>query len=1347
MRLNAELANVLEPDLYQFTGSNGPSLFTFNTDAEPIAIIQPCACPACSGRAADEQPSTSSFGPQYGLNAAERGDTGPNSKPSFTIDEAAAQITRSNSSWNGTNVLGQPATVTYAFRASEPATMPNGTADFVRFNATQIEQATLSLQSWSDVANITFRRVGSGTTGEGAYSNNAQMLFGNFATGDSYAFAWGPFGSNGVDSVSGDSWFDAKSSTLQNPANLNYGRQTITHEIGHAIGLSHPGSYNAGTGSPTYANAAVYYEDSRQYSVMSYWSETNTGASNAGYSAAGPLLDDIAAAQRLYGANMTTRTGDTTYGFNSNTGRDHLSTNSANTPVIFAAWDAGGTDTFDFSGYTQAQLIDLGAGNFSNVGGLVGNVAIAQGATIENAVGGTGADVIRGNAANNRLTGGGGVDQLFGLAGDDTLIAGAGAVRALVKPQGQANATQATAASLNGVFTLTADPNIANATTIPHATARATASGQSEWYSFTVAQAGQITIDIDGASFDTEIYLVNSAGTQLASNDDSRPIDPGSVVNPNDAAETRDSAITYNVTQPGTYFVRVERYDSNATTAGGTYSLHVSVPGATVTASGYEGSRLDGGDGADTLIGGTADDILIGGAGNDRLDGNGGRDTATGGAGADTFVYDAVGDSAADAATRDRITDFTRGEDRIDLSGVGSSRFVGTAAFSGVAGEVRSTSSGGVTLVELDRNGDRVADVQIELTGTLALASSDFVGLGTVTPPTPPSPPPSTTLTGTSGNDQITGTAGITRIEGLDGNDTLTAAVGTALTKAAVIANNSRAAAVSLDGAMALTANANIANATTIPHATVQATASGQAEWYSFTVAQAGRIALDIDAASFDTEIYLHNAAGMQLASNDDTTPIDPGSAADTRITTRTLDSGLSYDVAAPGTYYVRVERFNSDVTTANGTYTLHISVPGATLAGAGLQGTVLDGGNGADTLRGNTGNDTLLGGAGNDELFGAGGRDLLTGGAGADTYLFTAIGDSAAGVGLRDVITDFSVSEDRIDLDAAGGRRFIGGGAFSGTAGDVRATVQNGVTLVEVDSNGDRRADLQVELTGSHTLTTTNFSDLSTAPLVKAQSQVAATQSAAISLNGYMSVAANANIANATVDPHATVQATASGQAEWYKFTVAQSGKVTLDIDGASFDTEIYLHNAAGIQLASNDDTTPIDAGSRADTRITTRTLDSSISFDVATPGEYFVRVERFNSDSTPAGGTYTLHVSVPGEAASAGAATTASAIAEQAFAADADYILFDDTSQGMFGRADGEFDFAGLNERDTHTLDNVNWAQMFAIELGAAPDVPVPHATMQAFRSDPLNDFGDADQLGMLMYRPEMLSSDMLL
>ena len=83
----------------------------------------------------------------------------------------------------------------------------------------------------------------------------------------------------------------------------SYDYLAILHEIGHAIGLQHPGNYNAGPGQViTYANSAAYAEDSQQYSIMSYFGAGNTGANHV-YNgsvvyASTPLLHDIAALQR-----------------------------------------------------------------------------------------------------------------------------------------------------------------------------------------------------------------------------------------------------------------------------------------------------------------------------------------------------------------------------------------------------------------------------------------------------------------------------------------------------------------------------------------------------------------------------------------------------------------------------------------------------------------------------------------------------------------------------------------------------------------------------------------------------------------------------------------------------------------------------------------------------------------------------------------------------------------------------------------------------------------------------------------------------------------------------------------
>lgn len=126
----------------------------------------------------------------------------------------------------------------------------------------------------------------------------------------------------------GDVWINSSLSYNANPVQQGYGRLTLLHEIGHAIGLSHPAAYNASAGtSITYGNNAVYFEDSLQYSVMSYFEETQTGANyrvnNTGSTRYASVLklDDIRRLSVSLRRNMSTRTGDTTYGFRSTPAR------------------------------------------------------------------------------------------------------------------------------------------------------------------------------------------------------------------------------------------------------------------------------------------------------------------------------------------------------------------------------------------------------------------------------------------------------------------------------------------------------------------------------------------------------------------------------------------------------------------------------------------------------------------------------------------------------------------------------------------------------------------------------------------------------------------------------------------------------------------------------------------------------------------------------------------------------------------------------------------------------------------------------------------------------------------
>lgn len=151
--------------------------------------------------------------------------------------------------------------------------------------------------------------------------------------------------------------------------------------------------------------------------------------------------------------------------------------------------------------------------------------------------------------------------------------------------------------------------------------------------------------------------------------------------------------------------------------------------------------RLDGGGGADLMFGGAGADTLNGGAGRDTLDGGAGNDVLIGGSGADqltggpgrdVFVFLAVSDSRRGQA--DRITDFTRGDDLIDLSAIDADTgrngkqaftFIGNTAFSNTAGELRFDRA--TSTVQADVTGNGVADLEIILTDVNRLSGSDFL--------------------------------------------------------------------------------------------------------------------------------------------------------------------------------------------------------------------------------------------------------------------------------------------------------------------------------------------------------------------------------------------------------------------------------------------------------------------------------------------------------------------------------------------------------------------------------------------------------------------------------------------
>jgi Ca2+-binding RTX toxin-like protein len=120
----------------------------------------------------------------------------------------------------------------------------------------------------------------------------------------------------------------------------------------------------------------------------------------------------------------------------------------------------------------------------------------------------------------------------------------------------------------------------------------------------------------------------------------------------------------------------------------------------------------------------------------------------------------------------------------------------------------------------------------------------------------------------------------------------------------------------------------------------------------------------------------------------------------------------------------------------------------------------------------GGAANDAFIGGGQSDLIYAAGGSDTSTGGGGADIFQYRSASDST--VANADHILDFQVGSDKIDLhliDADSGSAgdqafsFIGATAFSGAAGELRASFDagNNVWDVEGDTNGDGAADFLI--------------------------------------------------------------------------------------------------------------------------------------------------------------------------------------------------------------------------------------------------------------------------------------------
>ncbi len=309
-------------------------------------------------------------------------------------------------------------------------------ASFQALNGTQQAVA----RSWLQTANSGYSMVSLLSTyeltGTSDTSATIRLAMSN-DPGTAYAYYPHPSESGG------DVWFNPIS--YNNPVIGTYAYHTFGHELGHALGLNHghePGLRGVSMDAD---------RDSMEFSIMTYRSYVNDPL-NGGYSneaggyAQSLMMYDIAAIQHMYGAWFGANSGDTRYTFSTLTGEMFVDGAGQGVPfsnrVFRTIWDGNGVDTYDFGNYTTNLSIDLAPGGWSNLDtsgghfqqaylgggnyarGHVFNALQYQGdarSLIENAVGGSGHDVIRGNDINNVLWGGAGDDTLLGGDGDDLL--------------------------------------------------------------------------------------------------------------------------------------------------------------------------------------------------------------------------------------------------------------------------------------------------------------------------------------------------------------------------------------------------------------------------------------------------------------------------------------------------------------------------------------------------------------------------------------------------------------------------------------------------------------------------------------------------------------------------------------------------------------------------------------------------------------------------------------------------------------------------------------------------------------------------------------------------------------
>lgn len=386
-------------------------------------------------------------------------------------------------------------TLTYSFRTSAGLSNQKG---FKEMSDAEKAAVVSALNYLSSIADITFKPAAPGTDGDLQYGKTNQ----NYV---SAGYAYYPnAGSVGGQVYLANEYF--KSTT--DLSSGTYAYETIIHETGHALGLKHPGPYNAGGGTTPgpYLSAG---QDNRLYTVMSYNNPGNARVVSGSISGNRVSVSwtyvnpsnyqqlDIKALQYLYGpstnAHITSaEDGSTQVDNPSAEATDYIWDDGGD--FLQTIWNTNPAGAIDASNQSGRNVIDLRGGHFSSIGihnpyadlpaGLntaqlyalrapgaakptytgKNNVAIAAGSHIDTAIGGNaGNRIVGNNDAANTILGGAGNDKIF-LGKANSTVTGGGGTDKVFLPKISRTTKWTVVNNHDGTYTATAADTKTNAT-------------------------------------------------------------------------------------------------------------------------------------------------------------------------------------------------------------------------------------------------------------------------------------------------------------------------------------------------------------------------------------------------------------------------------------------------------------------------------------------------------------------------------------------------------------------------------------------------------------------------------------------------------------------------------------------------------------------------------------------------------------------------------------------------------------------------------------------------------------------------------------------------------------------